>query len=176
MRTFFREGDLISAEVQNVGMQDGKITLQTRQKNGKLYNGFLFKVDPNFIRRQKIHIHDLSDLVPGISLIIGTNGYLFVQPADQLAVLPLLQTVKPVSADLRENMSFVRNVVVALEKARVPIFRETIARAIESSRRLGVKQRDILKNVEQVTKEAREMIQKEINLLRPQANMLTLDT
>jgi len=51
MRSFFKEGDLISAEVQNVGMQDGKISLQTRNKNGKLYNGFLFKVDPNFIRR-----------------------------------------------------------------------------------------------------------------------------
>jgi exosome complex RNA-binding protein Rrp4 len=32
-------------------MQDGKISLQTRNKNGKLYNGFLFRVDPNFVRR-----------------------------------------------------------------------------------------------------------------------------
>ena len=89
MRTFFKEGDLISAEVQQVGMQDGKIGLQMRSKNGKLYNGFVFRVDPNMVRRQKVHIHDLSDY-GGVSLILGTNGYLWVQPSEQLAILPLL--------------------------------------------------------------------------------------
>ena len=37
MRKLFKENDLISAEVQNVGVQDGKITLQTRNlKYGKV--------------------------------------------------------------------------------------------------------------------------------------------
>ena len=51
MRSFFKENELISAEVQQVGSQDGKITLQMRPKNGKLFNGFMFKVDANFVRR-----------------------------------------------------------------------------------------------------------------------------
>ena len=51
MRSFFKENELISAEVQQGGSQDGKITLQMRPKNGKLFNGFMFKVDANFVRR-----------------------------------------------------------------------------------------------------------------------------
>ena len=79
MRSFFKENELISAEVQQVGSQDGKITLQMRPKNGKLHNGFMFKVDSNFVRRQKIHIHDLSEYgAPGVSVIIGMNGYIWI--------------------------------------------------------------------------------------------------
>jgi exosome complex component RRP4 len=51
MRQIYKEGEVISAEVQQVGMQDGRISLQTRNKNGKLYNGFLFRVDSNLVRR-----------------------------------------------------------------------------------------------------------------------------
>ena len=66
-------------------------------------------------------------------------------------------------------MSIARNVVVALEKAKVPIFRETIARAVEVFKRAGkgVTVRDIVKNYELITKEAKEMVQKEINQQRP---------
>ena len=40
IRDYFIEGDLISAEVQQVGTFDGKINIQTRnQKYGKLKNG-----------------------------------------------------------------------------------------------------------------------------------------
>ena len=61
-------------------------------------------------------------------------------------------------------MSLARNVVLALDKAEVPIYRETIARAVEAVRRSKVAVRDIVKNYEIVTKEAKEMVQKEINL------------
>jgi len=83
MRSFFKENDLISAEVQQVGSQDGKITLQMRPKNGKLFNGFMFRVDANFVRRQKLHMHDLTEYgAPGVSIIIGMNGYIWVQPSE----------------------------------------------------------------------------------------------
>ena len=61
-------------------------------------------------------------------------------------------------------MSLARNVVLALDKAEVPIYRETIARAVEAARRSKVAVRDIVKNYEVMTKEAKEMVQKEINL------------
>ena len=64
-------------------------------------------------------------------------------------------------------MSLVRNVVLALDKAEVPIYRETIFRAVEATKRSKVAVRDIFKNFELVTKEAKEMVQKEINLQRP---------
>ena len=61
-------------------------------------------------------------------------------------------------------MSLARNVVLALDKAEVPIYRETIARGVEAVRRSKVAVRDIVKNYEVVTKEAKEMVQKEINM------------
>jgi hypothetical protein len=61
-------------------------------------------------------------------------------------------------------MSLARNVVLALDKAEVPIYRETIARGVEAVRRNKVAVRDIVKNYEVVTKEAKEMVQKEINM------------
>lgn len=52
MRNYFKEGDMISAEVQQVNSNDGKISLHTRnQKYGKLINGYLLKADSNYIRR-----------------------------------------------------------------------------------------------------------------------------
>ena len=61
MRQFFKEGDLISAEVMQVNSQDGKISLQTRSaKYGCLSSGFLLKVDSNYVRRMKNHFVDFE--------------------------------------------------------------------------------------------------------------------
>ncbi len=55
-------------------------------------------------------------------------------------------------------MSLARNAIVALEKAQVPIYRDTISRAIEAIKRAKLSVRDIIKNFELVTKEAKEMV------------------
>ncbi len=81
MRSIYKENDVVSAEIQQVGMHDGRISLQTRNKNGKLYNGFLFKVDSNIVRRQKVQTLDLTSY-GGVSCIVGTNGYIWVQPSE----------------------------------------------------------------------------------------------
>jgi exosome complex RNA-binding protein Rrp4 len=48
MREFFKENDLISAEISQVGTYDGRIQVQTRNaKYGLLQNGVLVKVDNN---------------------------------------------------------------------------------------------------------------------------------
>ena len=74
---------------------------------------------------------------------------------------------KTVSGDLRTKMSIVRNGIVALEKAQIPIFRDTIAKTLESITRNKLSLKDILKNIEVTTKDARDMIQKEINAMKP---------
>lgn len=71
-------------------------------------------------------------------------------------------------------MSVVRNAIVALEKAQIPIFRDTIAKTLESIGRNKLTLKDILKNVEVTTKDARDMIQKEINAMKPQQNMMSM--
>jgi 3-methyladenine DNA glycosylase AlkD len=65
-------------------------------------------------------------------------------------------------------MSVVRNAIVALEKAQIPIFRDTIAKTLESVARNKLSLKDILKNIDVTTKDARDMIQKEINAMKPQ--------
>lgn len=65
-------------------------------------------------------------------------------------------------------MSIVRNAIVILEKGQIPIFKDTIAKVLESQKKLNTAPKDMLKHVEKLSKEARLIIEKEINLLRPQ--------
>ena len=78
MRKYLQEGDLISAEVQNV-FADGSLSLHTRSlKYGKLSQGILIKVFPSLIKRRKTHFHNLPC---GASLILGNNGFIWISPA-----------------------------------------------------------------------------------------------
>ncbi|CAK4647994.1 hypothetical protein LEN26_006124 [Aphanomyces euteiches] len=75
MRSFFEEGELISAEVQEV-RYDGTMWLHTRSlRYGKLENGQLIKVQPSLIKRLKQH---MVQLPIGVDVILGCNGYLWI--------------------------------------------------------------------------------------------------
>lgn len=77
MRKYLQEGDLISAEVQNVH-SDGVLSLHTRSlKYGKLGQGILVKVFPSLIKRRKTHFHNLPC---GASIILGNNGFIWISP------------------------------------------------------------------------------------------------
>ena len=97
MRQYLKEGDLVSAEVQNI-FNDGALSLHTRSmKYGKVTNkemlfhttivilfyfsqlsqGCLVKVSPSLIRRQKTHFHNLPC---GASIIMGNNGFVWICP------------------------------------------------------------------------------------------------
>ncbi len=78
MRSFFREDDLISAEVQAVH-SDGSVALHTRSaKYGKLCHGQLVVVAPMLVKRQKQHFHMLDAMA--VQLIVGCNGLVWVAP------------------------------------------------------------------------------------------------
>jgi len=78
MRTFFKEDDLISAEVQSI-LSDGVISLHTRSmKYGKLSHGQLVKVPSALVKRSKQHFQTLSC---GVEMILGINGYIWLYPA-----------------------------------------------------------------------------------------------
>merc|ERR1712212_1331899 len=77
MRKYLQEGDLISAEVQNI-YHDGSLSLHTRSlKYGKLGQGCLLKVSPSLIKRRKTHFHQLPC---GASIILGNNGFIWISP------------------------------------------------------------------------------------------------
>ena len=76
MRTYFQEGDLLVAEVQAV-MFEGTMSLHTRSlKYGKLRNGTIVVVPSTLVVRLKSHFHTLAC---GVDLILGLNGYIWVQ-------------------------------------------------------------------------------------------------
>lgn len=75
MRSYFTEGDLISAEVQSI-FSDGSLSLHTRSpKYAKLGQGVLIIISPSLIERRKTHFHNLPC---GAHVILGNNGYIWI--------------------------------------------------------------------------------------------------
>lgn len=75
MRTFFTEGDLLVAEVQQL-FSDGAASLHTRSlKYGKLRNGVFVAIPPMLVVRSKSHMYSLGN---GVHCILGTNGFVWV--------------------------------------------------------------------------------------------------
>ena len=75
MRSYFTEGDLISAEVQSI-FSDGSLSLHTRSpKYAKLGQGVLIVVSPSLIERRKTHFHHLPC---GAHVVLGNNGYIWI--------------------------------------------------------------------------------------------------
>ena len=80
MRQFLSENDLVVAEVQLINNQDKNISIHIRNdKFGKLKNGFLAKVSSDLIKKQTRHMVDLS---MGIKIILGMNGWIWLEVLD----------------------------------------------------------------------------------------------
>merc|ERR1712223_2037273 len=117
MRKYLQEGDLISAEVQNL-FSDGAVALHTRSlKYGKLSQGTLVTVSPSLIKRRKTHFHQLPC---GASVILGNNGYVRIMPTCQEdndeggGGGGFAQNLNIVQKTDREVISRLRNCVLAL--------------------------------------------------------------
>lgn len=81
MRTFFKEGDLVVAEIQNI-FTDGSTNLHTRSLNyGKLRNGQVIIVNSTLIQRLKSHFVRLEQI--GLEIVIGLNGVIWVSVLNQ---------------------------------------------------------------------------------------------
>lgn len=75
MRSFFTEGDLVVAEVQQL-MAEGSASLHTRSiKYGKLRNGCLVRVNPAIVTRAKTHFYELD---MGVDIVVGMNGFIWI--------------------------------------------------------------------------------------------------
>lgn len=139
MRKYLQEGDLISAEVQNVYI-DGSLSLHTRSlKYGKLSQGILVKVFPSLIKRRKTHFHNLPC---GASLILGNNGFIWISPIANSEVegdggfTQNLQDVIP-RAD-REVIARLRNVILALASCKMMLYDTSVLYAFEESTKYEV--------------------------------------
>lgn len=140
MRTYLKEGDLISAEVQNV-MSDGCLSLHTRSlKYGKLGQGTLVQVSPSLVLRRKTHFHNLPI---GVSIILGNNGYVWISPTtdtDREDTGGYTVDLQPVAQGDREVIARLRNCVLALADQRMLLFDTSILHAYEASQKHSVKE------------------------------------
>lgn len=134
MREYLQEGDLISAEVQNV-FQDGSLSLHARSlKYGKLSQGVLIQVFPVLIKKSKTRFYNLP---VGVSIILGSNGYIWIAPvasSDEENVGGFTQNLdKVVPRSERETIARIRNCVAALAHCRIMLYDTSILYAYEES-------------------------------------------
>eukprot|EP00343_Euplotes_focardii_P006176 CAMPEP_0205807310 /NCGR_PEP_ID=MMETSP0205-20121125/11035_1 /ASSEMBLY_ACC=CAM_ASM_000278 /TAXON_ID=36767 /ORGANISM="Euplotes focardii, Strain TN1" /LENGTH=242 /DNA_ID=CAMNT_0053081403 /DNA_START=176 /DNA_END=901 /DNA_ORIENTATION=+ len=148
MREYYKENNIVSAEVQSLNSHDRSIFLQTRNmKYGKLNNGFYLKVNHNLIKRMKNHYVDVAE--ENVSIILGNNGYVWIyyNPAAQNSKdnendmveslmrgeqheLNLQKSVE-IPKDAKFIMSKVRNCIVILDRLNLPIFETSINEAMK---------------------------------------------
>lgn len=138
MRKYLQEGDLISAEVQNIS-SDGSLQLHTRSlKYGKLSQGLLVKVFPSLVKRRKTHFHNLPC---GASIILGNNGFIWICPTrneedDESGFTQNLQS--QVSKGDRIVIGRLRNCVLALANSKMSLYDSSILYAYEESQKYTV--------------------------------------
>ncbi|XP_033253701.1 exosome complex component RRP4-like [Drosophila miranda] len=135
MRRYLDEGDLISAEVQNI-FEEGTLSLYTRSlKYGKLSQGVLVKVFPALVKRRKMHFHNLPC---GASVILGNNGYIWISPPksqdQEGGEGGFAQNLgEAVPRNEREVIVRLRNCILALAKCKLLLYDTSIQYAYDES-------------------------------------------
>lgn len=140
MRSFFREGDLVSAEVQEQ-WADGTVALHTRSmRYGKLTGGQFVSVQSELVKRAKKHFHQLPC---GIHTILGNNGYIFIAES----VDGHIDKSKPEQVDsvVRSKIARVANSILALDAEFIAIGPDTIMDVYQTSLDNGVTLKDMMR-------------------------------
>lgn len=129
MRDFFAEGDLVSAEVQEL-WNDGSGALHTRSlRYGRLADGSLVCVQAALVKRAKKHFHLLEC---GVHAILGNNGFVFLSMPEEG------RDGRPVTPAERETIARVRNAIVALDEQFIAISPKTVDEVYAVSVEQGV--------------------------------------
>ncbi|KAJ1921350.1 Exosome complex component rrp4 [Mycoemilia scoparia] len=145
MRTFFSEGDLVFAEVQNY-FNDGALSLHTRSiQYGKLRNGTIVKVFPKLVPRSRSHFHSLPC---GVDVVMGVNGYIWVSKhVPQSTVEANAEEIysnknEKISTQERETIARVCNCITLLDRLFIKITDTSVIYTYEAS--LGHAAKEIL--------------------------------
>jgi len=154
MRKYLVEGDLISAEVQNI-YHDGSLSLHTRSlKYGKLGQGCLIKVSPSLVKRRKTHFHQLPC---GASIILGNNGFIWISPTrGEDAEGGFTQNLEVVPETERETISRLRNVILCLADNYTMLWDTSIMYAWEASTKYSIPEmlnQDAMRDVAHLTQQ-----------------------
>lgn len=150
MRSYFKEGDLIVAEVQST-FQDGSLSLHTRSlRYGRIGQGTLVKVPPFLVERCKVLFHNLPSA--GVHLILANNGYIWISPARTEEELEYgfdlsLETLPLVS---RQSIARMRNCILIMTAGKIMLNASSCIRCFEESMEYEVREllnTDVLQNI-----------------------------
>lgn len=156
MRQYLNEGDLISAEVQQIH-GDGCLSLHTRSlRYGKLSQGTLVRVSPSLVKRRKTHFHNLPC---GASVILGNNGFIWIGPImneeREGGSGNFVLNLEPVSRQERETIAMLRNCILALSSHQMQLYDTSITYAYDVAQKYQVKdllQPDVIDDVAELTR------------------------
>ena len=155
MRSFFKEGDLISAEIQSL-KANGSSHLQTRNlKYGKLVNGLFVRVNNCLIKRTNKHFITM-DAQWGIDIILGNNGFVWItntkSKEEQIKIMNFAKEYKDftpfltkMDANIRLNICRLRNCLLILDRNFIQISIKTILSVFTQSIQRGIKVKDMLR-------------------------------
>ncbi|KAL4517171.1 hypothetical protein Ndes2437B_g06779 [Nannochloris sp. 'desiccata'] len=156
MRSVFKEGDLVSAEVQAIH-HDGTVMLHTRSsKYGLLSQGRVVRVPAELVRRQRHHFQQLENV--DVDIILGCNGLVWIthhvldeqeQQQEQQKLndgdLDNLKKERPEpNAQQRQAVARVAQSVIALAQLGLVLQGNTISRVVHLSLERHVEPKSIL--------------------------------
>jgi exosome complex RNA-binding protein Rrp4 len=95
---------------------------------------------------------------PSIGVIIGVNGYVWIE-----AIRKGASAEDRVTEQERFQIAVLRNTLVLLDQAKIPIFKDTILKVIEEQQINNMHPRDMLANAEVLLVGAQELIKSEIS-------------
>jgi exosome complex component RRP4 len=129
-----KEGDLFSAEIQQI-YQDGGLALQTRNlRYGKLGEGILVHVRSSLVKRTKNHFHSLPC---GALIIRGCNGAIWICPptSDHHIVDTggYVKNIESVNLDVRKTIVRLSNCIQILNRLGLPIYDTSIMQMYDLS-------------------------------------------
>ncbi|OAF71014.1 Ribosomal RNA-processing protein 4 [Intoshia linei] len=156
MRTYFKEGDLINAEVQGkLKFEDGSVLLNVRnRKYGKLGQGQLVKVPCHLIRHRKSHFYDFECQV---SAIFGKNGYIWLYPTELKTNDCFTHKSTKINSTVYKKIALLRNIIIMFASTETPIFDDliwlTYQYVHESYTPLTLLDKNVLKSIVQLCKD-----------------------
>jgi exosome complex component RRP4 len=153
IRTFFSEGDLLVAEVQNLH-QDGSPSLHTRSlKYGKLRNGVFMSVSGTGggggVARARRQLSTIETVNGGgkVDVILGVNGYIWISKhvdieGEDTAITRIEERISrtvyssqndEISAETRREIARIKGVIQLLVESGMRADEEMVLRGYEAA-------------------------------------------
>lgn len=192
MRNYFQEGDLLVAEVQQIGSMDGAATLHTRSlKYGKLRNGLFLAVSGTGggnggVVRSRRQVWTVQTAHGGgeVSVVLGVNGFIWLAkhteteptaPQAQVSISNLEDSMTDrmyssenddMSRGTRQEIARLASCIKILAEQGIRVDEETVVKSYETALELEAESTDTGDGDDQLDEHKRRRIVEAVRDLR----------